>query len=366
MLDRRAVLASLAALGAASGAKAAEPPAAPATGPRNLITDVPGLKVGQAEDAAVRTGVTVILPDQAAVCAVDARGGGPASRETDVLKPENLVQTADAIVLSGGSVYGLASGDAVAAVLGAKGRGFAMMAAPGVPPSPIVPTACLYDLANGGNKQWGESTPYRALAAKALAAVGDDFRLGTAGAGAGAHAGVIKGGTGSASAVTMDGFTVGAIVAVNSMGSPVAPGSKKFWAAPFEIGKEFGGLGPVDVHALPDDWMMALMQARARENTTIACVATDAVLSRVECQRIAIMAQDGLPRALRPIHTPFDGDLVFALATGKKPISGPMPREFVVARLGALAADTLARSIARGVYEATAWPGDKSKAWRDL
>jgi D-aminopeptidase len=364
MFDRRFVLGSLAALGAASGVKAAEPP--PATGPRNLITDVAGLKVGQAEDAQVRTGVTVILPDQAAVCAVDARGGGPATRETDVLRAENLVQTADAIVLSGGSVYGLASGDAVAAALGAKGRGFAMMATPGVPPSPIVPTACLYDLANGGNKQWGESTPYRALAAKALASVGEDFRLGTAGAGAGAHAGVIKGGTGSASAVTADGFTVGAIVAVNSMGSPVAPGSKKFWAAPFEIGKEFGGLGPVDVHALPDDWMVALMQARARENTTIACVATDAVLTRVECQRIAIMAQDGLPRALRPIHTPFDGDLVFMLATGKKPISGPMPREFMVARLGALAADTLARAIARGVYEATAWPGDKGKAWRDL
>jgi D-aminopeptidase len=366
MFHRRLVLAALAAFGATAGAKAAGPPPAPVTGPRNLITDVEGLKVGQAEDAGARTGVTVILPDQAAVCAVDVRGGGPATRETDVLRPENLVQTVDAIVLSGGSVYGLASGDAVAAALGAKGRGFAMAPMPGVPPSPIVPTACLYDLANGGDKTWGEATPYRVLASKALASAAEDFRLGTAGAGAGAGSGGIKGGTGSASAVTADGFTVGALVAVNSMGSATAPGSKRFWAAPYEIGKEFGGLGPVDIHALPDDWMAALMKARARENTTIACVATDAVLTRVECQRIAIMAQDGLPRALRPVHSPFDGDLVFALSTGRKPISGPMPREFVVARLGALAADTLARSIARGVYEATAWPGDRIKAWRDL
>jgi D-aminopeptidase len=367
MLNRRSVLGSFAAFGATGAAAAAEPTApSSGPGPRNLITDVPGLKVGQAAEPAARTGVTVILPDAAAVCAVDVRGGGPATRETDALKPENLVQTVDAIVLSGGSVYGLASGDAVAAVLGAKGRGFAMAPMPGVPPSPIVPTASLYDLANGGNKAWGEAPPYRALAAKALAAAGADIQLGTAGAGAGAGSGGIKGGIGSASAVSFDGFTVGAIVAVNSMGSAVAPDSKRFWAAPFEIGKEFGGLGPVDVHALPDDWMAALMKARARENTTIACVATDAVLTRVECQRIAIMAQDALPRALRPVHSPFDGDLVFALATGKKPIAGPMPREFVVARLGALAADTLARSIARGVYEATAWPGDKLKAWRDL
>jgi D-aminopeptidase len=365
MLNRRAVLGSFAALGAAGAAQAAEPvPAGP--GPRNLITDVPGLKVGQAQDAKVRTGVTVILPDAEAVCAVDVRGGGPATRETDVLRLENLVQTVDAIVLSGGSVYGLASADSVAAWLGARKRGFQMMPSATVPPSPIVPTACLYDLANGGDKAWGESPPYQGLALKALEAAGDRFALGSAGAGTGADSGGIKGGVGSASVVSADGMTVGAIVAVNSMGSAVAPGSKRFWAAPYEIGKEFGGLGPVDVKALPDDWAQALFRARARANTTIACVATDVVLNRAECQRIAIMAQDGMARALRPVHSPFDGDLVFAMSTGKREISGPIPRQFVVARLGALAADTLARAIARAVYEATAWPGDPVKAWRDL
>lgn len=370
MFNRRLVLASLAGLvGSGAVARAATSGAAASAagpGPLNLITDVPGLKVGQAMDGKVRTGVTVILPDQPAVCAVDARGGGPASRETDALKGENLVQTADAIVLSGGSVYGLASADAVTVWLGAHDRGFQMMPMAGVPRSPIVPTACLYDLANGGDKQWGDSPPYRALAIKALEAAGDRFALGTAGAGAGAGSGGLKGGTGSASVVTADGMTVGAIVAVNSMGSAVEPGSKHFWAAPFEMGKEFGGLGAGDAHARPDDWAEELLKARPRANTTIACVATDVTLTREELQRIAIMAQDGLPRALRPIHTPFDGDLVFALSTGKREIAGPIPRPFVVARLGALAADTLARAIARGVYEATAWPGDGHKAWRDL
>src|SRR6059058_4559289 len=140
----------------------------PGPGPRNLITDVPGLTVGQAHDAAARTGVTVILPDDRAVCAVDVRGGAPGTRETDALAPENLVDEVDAVVLSGGSVYGLAAADAVTALLGAAGRGYRMATAPGVPPSPIVPAAILYDLANGGAKDWGEAPPYRDLAAAAV------------------------------------------------------------------------------------------------------------------------------------------------------------------------------------------------------
>ena len=333
-------------------------------GLRNLITDVPGLQVGQAEDPGVRTGVTVILPDQRAVAACDVRGGGPGTRETDALAPENLVDAVDAIVLSGGSVYGLAAADGVVGWLGARGRGFGLVGRPGVPVSPVVPGAILYDLANGGDKDWGEEPPYRRLGREAVAAAALDFDLGTAGAGYGAMAGGLKGGTGSASVRSADGFTVGAVVAVNSWGSVVAPNGRTFWAAPFELDGEFGGLGSAGLVAAPDAWGPAKAEAVARSNTTIACVATDAVLTPAQARRLAVMAQDGLARAIRPIHAPFDGDVVFTLATGRAPL-GPTP-DLTLARLGALAADTLARAVARGVHAATPWPDQAVTCWRDL
>ena len=340
-----------------------------APGPLNLITDVAGLRVGQAQDAAARSGVTVILADDRAVCAVDVRGGAPGTRETDALAPENLVDEADAVVLSGGSVYGLAAADGVTAVLGAAAKGYRLAAAPGVPVSPIVPAAILYDLGNGGDKAWGEAPPYRELGMAAARSAGARFALGAAGAGYGAMAGRLKGGVGSASVVSEDGFTVGAIVAVNSFGSVVAPGGRTFWAAPYEIAGEFGGLGSAGLVAAPDDWGLAKGPAAGdlageRANTTIACVATDAILTPAEAKRVAIMAQDGLARAIRPAHAPFDGDVVFALATGKRALGER--RMLDVARLGALAADCLARAIARGVFEATAWPGTDVQCWRDL
>ena len=224
----------------------------PGPGPRNLITDVPGLRVGQAQDTGVRTGVTVILPDDRAVAACDVRGGAPGTRETDALAPENLVEAVDAIVLSGGSVYGLAAADGVVAWLGARGRGYGLVE--GIPRSPVVPGAILFDVANGGDKNWGEAPPYRELGRAAITAADLDFALGTAGAGFGAMAGGLKGGTGSASVVTTDGYTVGAVVAVNSWGSVIAPGGRTFWAAPFELAGEFGGLGPAGLSAGPDQW----------------------------------------------------------------------------------------------------------------
>lgn len=333
------------------------------TGRRNLITDVAGLQVGHSHDKDTQTGVTVILPDKAAVAACDVRGGGPATRETDALSPENLVQEVDGVVFSGGSVFGMAAADGIVAWMGARGRGFSMGAAPGVPPSPILPAACLYDLANGGNKAWGEEPPYRRLGVAALEAASADFALGTVGAGYGANSGGLKGGLGSASVITEDGITVGALVAVNSLGSAIAPGGKSFWAAPVELNAEFGGLGTAELVASPEDYGRA-MQPRA--NTTLACIATDVVLTRVEAQRIAIMAQDGLARALRPAHAPFDGDVVFTLSTAQQEASKDIPRSVLVTRLGALAADTLARAIARAIYEATALPGSETPAWRDL
>lgn len=336
---------------------------AAAAGPRNLITDVPGLSVGQAQDAAARTGVTVILPDDRAVAACDVRGGGPGTRETDALAPENLVEAIDAIVLSGGSVYGLAAADGVVAWLGARGRGYGGLARPGVPPSPVVPGAILYDLANGGDRAWGEDPPYRRLGREAIEAAGLDFRLGTAGAGHGAMAGLLKGGTGSASIIAGDGMAVGAVVCVNSFGSVTAGDGRTFWAAPFEIDAEFGGLGTQGLSARPDAWGLAKVDPQARMNTTIACVATDVVLTPAQAKRVAVMAQDGLARAIRPVHAPFDGDVVFALSTGRRPLEGG---DFTIARIGALAADCLARAVARAVYEATPWPGVEVACWRDI
>ena len=316
-------------------------------GERNLITDVAGLKVGNAEDFDIRTGVTVILPDAPMAAVADIRGGAPGTRETDALDPVSLVEGIDGLFLSGGSAFGLDAGGGVQAHLRVLGRGYEV--APGLPRVPVVAGAILFDLASGGNKYWDVS-PYTDLGRRAAAACGLDFALGNAGAGLGAIAGTYKGGLGSASAVRDDGVTVGALVAVNPVGSPLMPGTDAFWAWPFELEGEFGGRrpsGPVTASGLPAD-----LKGRVEPctNTTIAVVATDAILTRVELKRLAIMAADGFARALRPVHTPFDGDLVYAVSTGLKPLRVPGP--LAVLELGALAADTLSRAIARGVYEA--------------
>ena len=321
-------------------------------GSTNTITDVPGLKVGQAQDETVRTGVTVILPDDRAVCSVDVRGGGPGTRETDALQPHTLVDAVDALVLSGGSSYGLAAADGVAGVLGAQRRGFELMPNPDVPVSPIVPTAILYDLANGGAKSWGEIPPYAALGREAVQAASGTFKLGRAGAGYGAGAGTLPGGIGSASIRTDDGYTIGAIVAVNCFGAVKVPGTDAFWAAPFEIDDEFGGQSlQADMAFDAEDWGAAKINPALGTNTTIAVIATDAVLTPAEAKRLAQMASAGFARAIRPVFTPFDGDVVFALSTGQRALAEPTA--FTLSRLGSLAADCLTRAIARGVFEAT-------------
>jgi L-aminopeptidase/D-esterase-like protein len=321
-------------------------------GLRNLITDVPGITVGQAQDDAARTGVTVIVPTPRAVGAVDVRGGGPGTRETDLLSAECLVEEVDAVVLSGGSAYGLEASSGVAAWLGARGRGFTFGSTDLV--APIVPSAILFDLTNGGDKDWGEMPPYRQLGIDAVAAAGECFALGTVGAGVGARAGALKGGIGSASIIAPGGFTIGAIAASNPFGSTVMPGSSRFWAAPFEQAGELGDQSrhraPDQLH--PDPYTDSKVNGSPGTNTTIGVVATDAALTVAEARRLAIMAQDGYARAIRPIHTPFDGDVVFSLATGARPLPEDQPRSAAIATLGALAADTLARAVARGVYEA--------------
>lgn len=327
-------------------------------GARNLITDVPGIRVGQAEDKFARTGVTVLLPDEAARAAVDVRGGAPGTRETDTLDPMSLAGRVDAVVLSGGSAFGLDSASGVVKWLSEQGRGFALR--PDLPRVPIVPAAILFDLANGGRFS---ADIFSGLGRKAVAAASSEFDLGNAGAGYGAIAGAYKGGTGSASAVIDDVMTVGALVAVNAAGSPIIPGTDVFWAFALEQGNEFGGkrpderFKPADLDLPPDG--KGRLQPSA--NTTIGIVATDADLTATELKRIAIMAADGFARALRPTHTPFDGDTVFAVTTGARRITGDRPQ--ALARLGHVAADCVARAIARGVYAAETL-GDV-KSYRD-
>jgi L-aminopeptidase/D-esterase-like protein len=333
-------------------------------GKRNLITDVAGLKVGNAEDARVRTGTTVLLTDAPYAAAVDVRGGAPGTRDVEGLDPVSLVDGVDALVLSGGSAFGLDAPSGVQAWLRKQGRGFEI--APGAPRVPIVSGCILFDLANGGDKEWGDTPPYRALGLQAVGNAKEDFALGNAGAGLGALSGAYKGGLGSASAVTGDNMTVGALVAVNSLGSPLIPGTGAFWAFPFEQNKEFGGHAPeapfgnIDLD-LPSDMRGGVPQAGA--NTTIGIVATDVALTRIELKRVAIMASDGFARALRPVHAPFDGDLVYAVSTAKKTIEVAW-RQREIMRIGALAADCMARAIARGVYEAQSL--GQAKSYRDI
>lgn len=320
-------------------------------GSRNLITDVPGILVGNAQNAHIATGTSVVLAETPAIAAVAVAGGGPGTRETDLLAGDTLVDAVDAICLSGGSAFGLGAADGVVDRLRAAGRGFGLVDLPGVPKTPIVPAAILYDLANGGDKDWGETSPYPALGRTAFDAVGSDFALGRAGAGYGARAGGLVGGLGSASIVTADGFTVGALVAVNCFGATQMPGTDCYWAWPYEIDDEFGGSRPpADYSADADDWGNAKVNPALGQNTTIACIATDASLTQGQAKRVAQMALSGFSRAIRPVFAPFDGDAVFVLSTDKAPLGEPQALN--LARMGELAANTLARAIARGVHKA--------------
>ena len=324
---------------------------------RNLITDVPGVRVGNAQNAQLASGVTVVLFDEPAIASIDVRGGGPGTRETDLLDPQMAVPRIDAITLSGGSAYGLDAASGAQAYLREQGRGYQVGAARVA----IVPGAILFDLLNGGDKDWGRYPPYRELAYAAAANAGPDFALGSVGAGTGATTVNLKGGLGSASALTPDGFIVGALAAVNAAGSIVLGDGPWFWAAPFEDNGEFGGRGFPS--PLPPGALEARTKGALRQSTALVVVATDAALTKAQAKRLAVTAQDGLARAGYPVHTSLDGDVVFAAATGAKPLADPT---FAFMRLGAIAANVVARAVARGVYEATALPfAGALPSWRD-
>ena len=320
-------------------------------GPQNAITDIAGLRVGNAQDRRLKSGVTVLVSDAPFTAACHVMGGAPGTRETDLLAPDKLVQQVDALVLSGGSAFGLDAASGVADGLREMGRGFAVPG--GV--VPIVPGAILFDLANGGGKQW-DANPYKALGIEALKATSSDAPLGTVGAGTGANTATLKGGLGSAS-IQMGELTVAALVAVNALGGVTMGNNANFWAAPFEIDGEFGGLGP----ALNNDpTFMPPSKPLPGGNTTIAIVATNATLTQAQTTRMAISAHDGMARSIVPSHTPHDGDLVFGAAMGTGATADPRTE----ALIGHLAATCLARAIARGIYLATPASDDLLPTWQ--
>lgn len=322
-------------------------------GPTNSLTDIAGLRVGNAQDGTLKSGATVVVGDAPFVASVAVMGGAPGTRETDLLAPDKSVAEVDALVLSGGSAFGLDACSGVVDGLRADGRGFRI----GPAQIPLVPGAILFDLLNGGDKDWADN-PYRALGLAAYRAARAEFEIGTVGAGTGALTAMLKGGLGTASMQLPDGSTVAALVAANPVGAVTTPGDRYFYAAPFEMGQEFGGLGPDPASGLGlsrESRKMNAMSARA--NTTIAIVATDATLTKAQCHRVAVAAHDGIARACVPAHTPNDGDLVFALTTGAKPAAD-------VLMTGHAAALCLSRAIARAVYAATPQEGDVIPCWR--
>ena len=306
---------------------------------RNLITDVAGLRVGHAHDAALKSGVTMLTADAPFTCGVHVMGGAPGTRETDLLAPDKTVEAVDALVLAGGSAFGLDAASGVTDALRADGRGFAV----GAVTVPIVPAAILFDLLNGGDKNW-TTNPYNALGRQAYGNARADFALGTAGAGFGATTANLKGGLGSASMILPNGVIVGALVAVNALGSATVGDGPHFWAAPFEQNGEFGNLGPSPTY--PQGRPVTKGHAR---NTTIGIVATNARLTQAQCTRLATAAHDGFARALVPSHTPMDGDLIFAASIGDKNYDD-------LIYLGHAATTCMARAIARGIFEARSTP----------
>ena len=325
-------------------------------GPKNLITDVSGLLIGNAEDETLKSGVTVLVGEKPFLTGFNVMGGAPGTRETDLLAPDKLVQMVDAIVLSGGSAFGLDAASGVTDELRKRRRGFPT----GTVPVPIVPSAILYDLSNGGNKNWNIN-PYRKLGVNALRTASSNFEIGTIGAGQGALTANLKGGLGSTSVRLDNGCTVGALVAVSSVGSVVMGDSKHFWASPFELDGEFGDLGVSHIYnSRETGWTKKPFKSQA---TTIGVVATDAVIDKSQATRMAIAAQDGIARAIFPSHTPFDGDLLFAISTGEIKLEDPT---FDTLKIGHAAAQCVARAIARAVYRASPTKNDTLPSWSDL
>ncbi len=314
----------------------------------NVITDLAGIRVGNAHDADLMSGVTAILFDGPTIASGVTRGGAPGGRDTGFLEPEMTAPGLHAVVLSGGSAFGLDAAGGVQSVLRERGIGFAIGAAR----VPLVVQAITFDLLNGGAKFWGRMPPYWELGWQAAAAARPGaFELGSVGGGYGVTTATCRGGLGSASTTTPRGFAVGAIAVVNAVGTVTVGDGPQFWAAPYEVGTEFGGLGLPS--PLPAGALALRIKGGAPPSTTIALVVTDAILTKAQAKRLAIMADDGLAKAVRPTHAPMDGDTVFAVSTLRAPL---VNETLDLTEIGMAAGDCLARAIARGVYEAADTP----------
>jgi L-aminopeptidase/D-esterase-like protein len=337
------------------------------------ITDIGGILVGHHQrlcaDATLgsgwATGSTVLLTPPATVGAVDVRGGAPGTRETDLLDPANSVRYVDAVLLTGGSAYGLAAADGVMRWLEEHGRGVAMDDGAGEKLVPIVPAAVIFDLPVG---EWA-CRPTAEFGYRAAQNAAAEVVTGTVGAGAGARAGVLKGGVGTASTVLDSGVVVGALVVVNSFGDVVDSATGLPWTNFLAADLNLSPPPPAQIAAFAA--LVADAAGRDALNTTVAVVATDAALGPASCRRVAVAAHDGLARAIRPSHTPLDGDTVFAVATGavEVPASGKLPASMsaeteLTAAVGAAAADCLARAVLMGVTTASAAAG--IPAYRDV
>ena len=313
-------------------------------GPENAITDVSGVEVGHMTNMDALTGTTVVLVADGAVAGVDVRGSAPGTRETDLLDPTNLVQQVQAVVLSGGSAYGLEAATGVVRYLEERGLGYPIGEGRVVP---IVPAAILFDLGRGSDWTVRPDADYGYEAASNAAS--GAIEQGTVGAGTGARAGGLKGGIGTASVVLENGVIVGAIVAVNAVGRTHNPDTGEFYARFLELGDEFGALQtPTGLGSYGQDTLALLEGASAAQNTTIGVIATNAVLTKAQAQKIAQMTHDGFARAIRPSHTMFDGDTIFALGTGEIELESMGD----LSAVGAAAADVMARAIVHAMLNA--------------
>ena len=328
-------------------------------GPKNLITDVQGLLVGNAQDEKIKTGVTVLTGDQPLVTSYCVMGGAPGTRDTDLLAPDKTVKGVDALVLSGGSAFGLDAASGVVDKLKESGKGLKVAGHI----VPLVPAAILFDLSNGGEKQWSKN-PYPNLGKQAFKNLKPKFELGSVGAGCGAQGGTMKGGLGSASFKLSNGITVGALVAANPAGDATDETGRHFWAAPFEVGNEFGGFGAPSGGSYAKSFKRSeLFPLEDRANTTIGIIATDADLTKAQAQRLATSAHDGIARAIVPSHLPYDGDLIFASSTKKFTLREEV---YDLAEICHAASLCMARAIARGFYNAENLPGDPMPTFKNF
>ena len=326
-------------------------------GKKNLITDIDKIFVGNSQNNLCKTGVTIIHLKEPSIAGYHIMGGAPGTRETDLLSPDKLVQKIDSIVFSGGSVFGLEAASGVCDELKKIKRGFKIRDFS----IPIVPSAIIYDLENGGEKKF-EKNFYYDLGVEAFKNISKNVSLGNFGAGKGANTQNLKGGLGSAS-LEVENFTVGALSIVNSYGSTNINNSKFFWASPFEIESEFGNLGLPKDKIKNNFFFKTNSLKNKRESTTLAVVATDAKLTQSEATRVSIIAHDGIARAIYPSHTQFDGDIVFTISTGEKKLKCP---EEDLITIGNAATICISRSIARAIYNALPEKNDLKKCWRDM